>query len=72
MQNWKLEIYKFLFSSCNYPHTTTKIPPSDLMFNQKVKLTILHIGHKVNVDNTNKELEKDISAFNLILTKISR
>ena len=62
-KDWKLEIYKFLFSYRNCPHTTTKIPPSDLMFNWKVKFTIPHIDRKINIDNVNNELEKNISAF---------
>ena len=61
-KDWKLEIYKFLFSYRNCPHTTTKIPPSDLMFNRKVKFTIPHIDRKINIDNVNNELEKNISA----------
>ena len=52
---------KFLFSYQNCPHTTTKIPPSGLMFNQKVKFTILHIDNKINIDKVNNELEKNIS-----------
>ena len=61
-KDWKLEIYKFLFSYRKCPHTTTKIPPSDLMFNRKVKFTILQIDNKINIDNINNELEKNICA----------
>ena len=61
-KDWKLEIYKFLFSYRNCPHATTKMPLSDLMFNQKVKLTIPQIGNKINIDNINNELEKNICA----------
>ena len=32
------------------------------MFNQKVKFTILQIDNKINIDNINNELEKNICA----------
>ena len=32
------------------------------MFNRKVKFTIPHIDRKINIDNVNNELEKNISA----------
>ena len=60
-KDWKLEIYKFSFPYQNCPHTTTKIPPSDLMFNRKVKFTFPHIN-KINIDYVNNELENNISA----------
>ena len=62
-KDWKLEIYKFLFSYRNCPHTTTKIPLSDLMFNRKVKFTIPQIDNKINIDNINNELEKKCLCF---------
>ena len=49
-KNWKLEVYKFLFSYRNCPHTTTKIAPSDLMFNRKLKFTIPRLDNKVNIN----------------------
>ena len=58
-KEWKLEVYKLLFSYWNCPHTTTKIPPADLIFYRKVKFTI---PHKINIDNINNELEKNIFA----------
>ena len=61
-KDWKLETYKFLFSYRNCPHTTTKIPPSNLMFNRKAKFTVLQIDNKINIDNINNELEKNICA----------
>ena len=50
-KDWKLEACKFLFSYRNCPHTTTKIPHSDLVFNRKLKFTIPHIDTKINIDN---------------------
>ena len=61
-KDWKLEIYKFSFSYRNCLYATTKIPPSNLIFNRKVKFTILQIDNKINMDNINNELEKNISA----------
>ena len=63
-KDWKLEIYKFLFSYRNCPHTTTKIPPSDLMFNRKLKFAIPQIDNEINIDNINNELIKIFAPLN--------
>ena len=47
-EDWKLEIYKFLFSYRDCSH--------------KVKFTIPQIDDKINIDNINNELEKSICA----------
>ena len=60
-KDWKLELHKFLFYFRNCPHTVTKIPPSNMMLNRKVKFTILHINNKINIVKINNELEKSIS-----------
>ena len=39
-KDWNLEICKSLFYYRSCPHTTTKIPPSDLMSNRKGKFAI--------------------------------
>ena len=58
-----------MFSYRNYPHTTTRIPLSDLMFNRKVKFTIPNIDEKLNIDNINKDFKKNISASKLHAVK---
>ena len=63
-KDWKLEIYKFLFSYRNCPHTATKIPPSDLMFNRKLKFAIPQIDNEINIDNINNELIKIFAPLN--------
>ena len=60
-KDWKLELYKFLFYFRNCLHTITKIPPSNMMFNRKVKFTSPHIDNKINIVKINNELEKSIS-----------
>ena len=42
-KDWKLKVYILLFSYYNFPFKTNKILLSDLIFNRKVKFTILHI-----------------------------
>ena len=56
-KGWKLEAYRFLFLYQNCLHTTTKILPYKLMFNQKEKITFSHNASKINIDNINSELE---------------
>ena len=34
------------------------MPPSDLMFNRKIKFTIPHIDNKLNIDNISKDFQK--------------
>ena len=36
-KNWKIEIYKFLLNYRTTPQCTTNIPPSELLFNRKVR-----------------------------------
>ena len=45
-KNWKTEIYKFLLNYHTTPQCTTNIPPSELLFNRKVrsKLPSFDIG----------------------------
>ena len=56
-KGWKLEAYRFLFLYQNCLHTTTKILPYKLMFNQKEKITSPHNASKINIDNINNALE---------------
>ena len=36
-KNWKKELYKFLLNCRATPHTTTGFPPSELLFNRKIR-----------------------------------
>ena len=36
-KNWKKEIYSFLLNYRATPHTTTAFPPSELLFNRKIR-----------------------------------
>ena len=42
------EVQKFLFAYRNTPHGSTKIPPSELMFNRKVNFNIPQTDNRVN------------------------
>ena len=58
-KDWKIETYKFLAAYRNTPHPSTKVAPSDMMFNRKVRYTIPDIDRTINVDEINTKAERN-------------
>ena len=64
-KDWKIETYKFLASYRNSPHSTTKIPPANVMFNRKVRHLIPDIKPNIVPDEMNKILEENVESSKL-------
>ncbi|XP_052779408.1 uncharacterized protein K02A2.6-like [Mya arenaria] len=47
-KNWKIEIRKFLLAYRTTPHSTTGVPPSELMFNRKIRTKLPEIQFSLN------------------------
>ena len=57
--DWKLGIYQFLFNYRNSPHSTTKVPPAEMMFQRKIKHLIPSFDHKIDQELHNKVNDND-------------
>ena len=62
-KNWKSEVYRFLFTYRNSPHSTTQIPPSQLLFNRKCNFAIPNVNNQVDHRQIHQEARhNDITA----------
>ena len=52
---WQQELSKFLLNYCATPHSTTKVPPAELLYNHKIKGKLPELLRKVKVVNRHKE-----------------
>ncbi|XP_057292552.1 uncharacterized protein K02A2.6-like [Hydractinia symbiolongicarpus] len=50
-KDWREEVYRFLFAYRSTPHSTTKVAPSELMFNRKISYSIPLIDNKLTYEN---------------------
>ncbi|XP_057290865.1 uncharacterized protein LOC130613554 [Hydractinia symbiolongicarpus] len=50
-KDWRNEVYRFLFAYRSTPHSTTKVAPSELMFNRKISYSIPSIDNKLTYEN---------------------
>ena len=57
-KDWKRETYKFLFSYRNSPHSTTKVPPAEMMFQRKLRHLIPTISPDIDL-NLHKEVDNN-------------
>ena len=46
--NWENVIQKFLFGYCVTLHSSTQIPPTDLMYSHRILYTLPDISNKIN------------------------
>ena len=63
---WKQELNRFLLQYRTAPHTTTKTPPAELLFNRTVKgkLPVLRKQNVVNKHKQAQENEKQMQRYN--------
>ena len=63
---WKQELNKFLLQYRTAPHTTTKTPPAELLFNRMVKgkLPLMRKQNVVNKHKQAQENEKQMQRYN--------
>ena len=54
----KRETYKFLFSYRNSPHSTTKVPPAEMMFQRKLRYLIPTRSPYIDL-NLHKEVDNN-------------
>ena len=52
---WQQELSKFLLNYRSTPHSTTKVPPAELLYNRKIKGKLPDLPRKVKVVNRHKE-----------------
>jgi len=60
-KNWKHELNKFLLAYRTIPHTTTKVPPCELLSNRKVKSLLPQLKRSL-VANKHKFARENIEA----------
>ena len=63
---WKKELNRFLLQYRTAPHETTKVPPSELLFNRTVKgrLPVLHKRNVVNKHKQARENDQQKQCYN--------
>ena len=52
---WQQELSKFLLNYRSTPHSTTKVPPAELLYNRKIKGKLPDLRRKVKIVNRHKE-----------------
>ena len=60
-KNWKKEIYSFLLNYRATPHTTTAFPPSELLFNRKIRTKlpqVVMVSDKPKIMRFDKQMNK--------------
>ena len=65
-QIWQQKLYRFLLQYCTTPHTTTKVLPSELLFNRVIRgrLPTLNKNKFVNRHDEARENEAKKQAYN--------
>ena len=56
---WQQELSKFLLNNRATPHSTTKVPPAELLYNRKIKGKLPDLPRKVKVVNRHKEAKEN-------------
>ena len=58
---WESAFQEFLFSYRVTPHSSTQIPPADLMYSRRIRYTLPDISNEINSKTTQSTLQRNDS-----------